>query len=189
MAPIVIEISDIVKLLFLWMIYLFSVKSATIFLSEICHYNCWIIYFSYYSSNFCFMYFGVLVLDAYTLFVICFLNVSCLFSSYFPPLLPFVFKKHQCTTINFFIFFLLFKRFFYFLFFWPHHAACGILVPQPGIEPRSTALEAWSLNCWTTREAPFTIFKLYFLVFFLRGCSRDSYQFIMIYFKLILTKF
>ena len=32
--------------------------------------------------------------------------------------------------------------------------ARGILVPWPGIEPMSLALEAWSLNHWTTREVP-----------------------------------
>ena len=32
--------------------------------------------------------------------------------------------------------------------------ACGILVPWPGIESMSLALEAWSLNHWTTREVP-----------------------------------
>ena len=41
------------------------------------------------------------------------------------------------------------------------HAACGILVPQPGIEPTSPALEARSLNCWTSREVPKSVdFKL-----------------------------
>ena len=30
--------------------------------------------------------------------------------------------------------------------------ACGILVPQPGIEPTSPAVEAQSLNHWTTSE-------------------------------------
>ena len=30
--------------------------------------------------------------------------------------------------------------------------ACGILAPQPGIEPAFPALEAWSLNHWTARE-------------------------------------
>ena len=29
-----------------------------------------------------------------------------------------------------------------------------VLVPWPGIEPRVTALETWSLSHWTTREAP-----------------------------------
>ena len=33
-------------------------------------------------------------------------------------------------------------------------AARRILVPQPGIESRPLALEAWSLNNWTTREFP-----------------------------------
>ena len=33
-------------------------------------------------------------------------------------------------------------------------AACGILVPLPGIEPGPPALEAWSLIRQTTREVP-----------------------------------
>ena len=33
-------------------------------------------------------------------------------------------------------------------------AVCGILVPQPGIEPRPTAVKALSLNCWNAREFP-----------------------------------
>ena len=32
-------------------------------------------------------------------------------------------------------------------------SACGILVPQPGIRPTQTALEAQSLNCWTARKS------------------------------------
>ena len=39
--------------------------------------------------------------------------------------------------------------------FWPHSAACGILVPKPGIEPAPPAVEAWSLNHWTAREVSF----------------------------------
>ena len=38
------------------------------------------------------------------------------------------------------------------LFFWLHRVACGILIPQPGIELVLSAVEAWSLNHWTTRE-------------------------------------
>ena len=34
------------------------------------------------------------------------------------------------------------------------HMACRILVPLPGIEPASPAIEALSLNHWTTREVP-----------------------------------
>ena len=36
--------------------------------------------------------------------------------------------------------------------FWLHHAACGILVRWPGIEPMPSAVGAWRLNHWTTRE-------------------------------------
>ena len=45
-----------------------------------------------------------------------------------------------------------------FFIFCPQCTACGILVPQPGIEPASPAWEAQSLNHWTTREALFPIF-------------------------------
>ena len=42
-------------------------------------------------------------------------------------------------------------------FFWPNYAACGILVPQPGIEPRPSAVKAQSPNHWTAREFPTAI--------------------------------
>ena len=42
----------------------------------------------------------------------------------------------------------------FFFSFWLHCTACGILVPQPGIKPAPPALEAQSLNHWTTREIP-----------------------------------
>lgn len=32
--------------------------------------------------------------------------------------------------------------------------ACGNLVPRPGIEPTSPAMEARSLNHWMAREVP-----------------------------------
>ena len=49
---------------------------------------------------------------------------------------------------------------FYFTYFFVY-VACGILVPQPGIQPGPLALEAWSLNYWTTREVPLlSFFKL-----------------------------
>ena len=38
------------------------------------------------------------------------------------------------------------------------HMACGILVPQPGIEPTPPELEASSLNYWTAREVPLRYF-------------------------------
>ena len=37
-------------------------------------------------------------------------------------------------------------------FFFPHHVACGISVPHPGIKPVSPALQALSLNHWNFRE-------------------------------------
>ena len=39
-----------------------------------------------------------------------------------------------------------------FLSFLPHYMACGILVPQPGIEPRPMAVKAWNPNHWTAME-------------------------------------
>ena len=56
---------------------------------------------------------------------------------------------------------------FFFLFFgggmWggPCCAACGILVPWPGIEPTPSAVKAWSANHWTAREFPKSGFKWY----------------------------
>ena len=41
-----------------------------------------------------------------------------------------------------------------FFFFWPYHKACGILVPQPGIDPRPSPVKARSPNHWTTGEFP-----------------------------------
>ena len=35
---------------------------------------------------------------------------------------------------------------------------CGILVPQVEIEPMHPAVEAWSLNHWTTRKVPYYLF-------------------------------
>ena len=43
--------------------------------------------------------------------------------------------------------------------FWPRHAACGIFVPRPGIKPVPPALEVRSLNHWTSREVPRTLFS------------------------------
>ena len=43
---------------------------------------------------------------------------------------------------------------FLFFMFWLCHAACGILVPQPGNEPIPPALEAWSVYYRTVREVP-----------------------------------
>ena len=44
-------------------------------------------------------------------------------------------------------------------------AACGILVPQPGIQPVPPAVEAQSPNPWTTREFPYLCFFVVVLFF------------------------
>ena len=58
-------------------------------------------------------------------------------------------------------------RWFYFLMFiiiyfifWLCCAACGILVPQPGIEPTPPAVEVRSLNHWTAGEIPCPHFEV-----------------------------
>lgn len=38
-------------------------------------------------------------------------------------------------------------------FFWSQHMPCKILVPRPEIKPVLSAVEAWSLNYWTTRKS------------------------------------
>ena len=65
-----------------------------------------------------------------------------------------------CFTF-FFLFDLLKKLFLFFYVFYLFfgHAAFGILVPRPGIEPVPPALEAWSLNHWTAREVPVLLFE------------------------------
>ena len=65
-------------------------------------------------------------------------------------------KTHKLFTIN-----SICLNFIYlFLFFWLYHAACGTLVPRPGIKPISAALEMWSLNHWATREVLIFIHNL-----------------------------
>ena len=44
--------------------------------------------------------------------------------------------------------------FFFSFSFWPRCEACGILVPQPGIEPAPSAVKVPSPNHWTARELP-----------------------------------
>ena len=51
--------------------------------------------------------------------------------------------------------FIILISFFFFFLTWPCHLACGILVPNLGSNPRTApALEARSLNHWTSREVP-----------------------------------
>ena len=66
----------------------------------------------------------------------------------------------------------IFLSFFYFVVwlfvFKSFLASCGILVPQPGIEPSPPALEVQSLNHQTTREDP----EIYFLNAFATLCLK-----------------
>ena len=44
-----------------------------------------------------------------------------------------------------------------YVYFWPHHAACGILVPQPGIKPALPMLGAQNLPL-DHQESPLIFF-------------------------------
>ena len=50
--------------------------------------------------------------------------------------------------------------YFYFCLFVFGHMACRTLVPQPGIEPTSPAVEAQSPNHWTTRDVSTYVFTI-----------------------------
>ena len=54
--------------------------------------------------------------------------------------------------------------------FWPRHLACGILVPQPGVEPRCLAVKERSPNHWTAREFLFFFFQRKLFAKFLAHC-------------------
>ena len=54
--------------------------------------------------------------------------------------------------------------YFLFIYFWLRCVACGILVPQPGMEPGPPAVEARSPNHWTAREFPSTVYFYFFFV-------------------------
>ena len=69
---------------------------------------------------------------------------------------------------------------FILFYFWPHHMACRILVPQPGIEPLPPAVEVWSLNHWTTREVLSELFD--FVNFCLSLLQEHYFLFIISFF-------
>ena len=60
---------------------------------------------------------------------------------------------HGLSKINIPLYFLITNYNFYFII-WQCHLVCGILVPQPRIEPASPAVDVQSPNDWITREAP-----------------------------------
>ena len=54
---------------------------------------------------------------------------------------------------------ILFKYFKIVINFWPHLAACRILLAQPRIEPQPATVRAQSPNHWTMREFPVLYFR------------------------------
>ena len=67
--------------------------------------------------------------------------------------------------------------------FWLCLVACRILVPQPGIEPRPSAVKAQSPNHWTAREFPsfyFFFLNVFYLFLFLAvlglHCCRRAFS-------------
>ena len=44
-------------------------------------------------------------------------------------------------------------------YFWPHYVACGILVPEPGIEPVPPTVKVWIVDHWATRQVPWLLVK------------------------------
>ena len=57
---------------------------------------------------------------------------------------------------------------------WPCLGAYGVLVPSPGLELTSPALEVWSLNYWTTQEVPSPIIFLQQHIYLLSHQSRTA---------------
>ena len=71
-------------------------------------------------------------------------------------------RSNVISSFSFFFFFFNFLAVFWFCFLLLrlHPTACGLLVPQPGVEPVSPAVEAWSLNLGT--QPPGRSLKGYF---------------------------
>ena len=63
-------------------------------------------------------------------------------------------KKKGCLYSLFFSFI------FFFFFLITPHGACGILLPQPGIESKLPAVTVLSPNHWTSREFSRLHFKV-----------------------------
>ena len=60
-----------------------------------------------------------------------------------------IFHQADPNILFYFVYILIKNNFFLSI---PH--SMQVLVPQPGVEPEPPAVEAWSLNCWTTRGVP-----------------------------------
>ena len=61
------------------------------------------------------------------------------------------------------------SKYFVFVFYffgWPSCTACGILVPQPGMQAVPPAVGVWSLNHWTAWVVQYFVFLISKLFFF-----------------------
>ena len=75
-------------------------------------------------------------------------------NGFFNNISSYLFSLLILLALNPVVSFLFLSLLLFFVFFWPWHMACGILVPWPGIEPASPAVEAQTLNHWTTSKVP-----------------------------------
>ena len=91
----------------------------------------------------------LLITFSYSFCILKYIGLSCTLKCTFKNLL----------NVHFFFFLIL-----PFFFLAASRTACGILVPQPGIEPLPPAVESWVLNHWTTMEVPAALY--FFLVIF-----------------------
>ena len=64
--------------------------------------------------------------------------------------------------LNFLFYFYFYYYYHYHLFFGCSGWYAGILVPWPGIKFMPPAVEAWSLNHWTSREIPDSWFLFFY---------------------------
>ena len=82
---------------------------------------------------------------------------------------------HHWVT-NTFTFSCSLATFYLFFFFWPCCVACIILIPWPGVEPMSPALESQNLNHWTIREVPATFYFCVFVLACLSVTNSEEYD-------------
>ena len=74
---------------------------------------------------------------------------------FFPSRMLSLLKKKKISSRSRF-----FKKCLLIDLFWLCYMECRILISQPGIKPTPTAMEAWNLNLWATREVPRFVFDM-----------------------------